>query len=63
MSNKESQAWKFLGKKTEKDHRKLELQLLNYEVYHCRENLRFYGTSEEGTDENTKEAMYNFLET
>ena len=50
-------------KKTGEDHRKLELQLLNYEVYHCRENLRFYGICEEGMNESTKEAMYNFLET
>ena len=40
-------------KKTGEDHRKLELQLLNYEVYHCRENLRFYGICEEGMDEST----------
>ena len=50
-------------KKTEEDHRKLELQLLNYEVYQRRENLRFYGIREEGTDENTKETLYNFFET
>ena len=52
-----------LRKKTEEDHRKLELQLLNYEVYQRRENLRFYGIREEGTDENTKETLYNFFET
>ena len=49
-------------KKTEEDHRKLELQLLNYEVYQSRKNLRFYGIREEGTDENTKETLYNFFE-
>ena len=41
----------------------LELQLLNYEVYQRRKNLRFYRIREEGTDENTKETLYNFFET
>ena len=54
---------KVFRKKTEEDHRKLELQLLNYEVYQHRKNLRFYGIREEGTDENTKETLYNFFET
>jgi len=62
MSKKESQACKFFRKKTEVGHHKLELQLLNYEVYQRRENWCFYGIREEGTDENSKEAMYNFLE-
>ena len=50
-------------KKTEEDYRKLGLQRLNYEVHQRRENLRFYGIREEGTGENTKETLYNFLET
>ena len=37
--------------KTEEDYCKVELQLLNYEVYQRRENLHFYGTRKEGTDE------------
>lgn len=41
---------------------KLRLQVLNYEVYNRRENLRFYGIPEEGEDEDTKEVLYHFIE-
>ena len=35
-----------LRKKAEEDHRKLELQFFNYEIYQCWENFRFYGICE-----------------
>ncbi|KAJ7381232.1 hypothetical protein OS493_001348 [Desmophyllum pertusum] len=41
---------------------KLRLQVLNYEVYNRRKNLRFYGIPEEGEDEDTKEVLYHFIE-
>ena len=47
--------------KSEEELQKLRLQLLDYEVYQRRENLRFYGVREE-RDEDTKETLYNFLE-
>ena len=47
--------------KSEEEMQKLHLQLLDYEVYQRRENLRFYGVCEE-RDEDTKETLYNFLE-
>ena len=40
----------------------MRLQLLNYEVYQRRENLRFYGLSEVGESEDTKETLYKLLE-
>ena len=51
-----------LRNKTEEDYCKVELQLLNYEVYQRRENLHFYGIRKEGTDENTNETLYDLLE-
>ena len=44
----------------EMDH--LRLQLLNYEVYSRRENLRFYGISETEEEENTEAVLKAFLE-
>ena len=40
----------------------LRLQLLNYEVYSRRENLRFYGIPEIEGDKPTEERLYTFLE-
>ena len=45
------------NQKNDEEIYKLRLQLLNYEVYHRRENLRFYGISEEGEVEDTKETL------
>ena len=45
------------NQKNEEEINKLQLQLLNYEVYHRRENLHFYGISEEGEAEDTKETL------
>ena len=50
------------NKKHEEDLNKLRLQLLNYEVYQRRENLRFYGIREEVAEEDTKETLYSFME-
>lgn len=44
----------------ELDH--LRLQLLNYEVYSRRENLRFYGIPEIEGEENTEPVLKTFLE-
>ena len=46
----------------DKEMNTLRLQLLNYEVYQRRENLRFYGISKEGESEDTKETLYTVLE-
>ena len=50
------------NQKNNEEINKLRLQLLNYEVYHRRENLRFYGISEEGEAEDTKETLLKCLE-
>ena len=47
--------------KNEEELKILRLQLLDYEVYQRRENLRFYGIRED-REEDTKEVLYNFLE-
>ena len=49
----------------EKSRQKMEdlrLQLLNYEVYSRRENLRFYGIPETDEEENTEAVLKAFLE-
>lgn len=48
--------------KTQSELEKLRLQLLDYEIYNRRENLRFYGIPEEDAAEATEEILYNFLE-
>ena len=50
------------NQKNDEEINKLRLQLLNYEVYHRRENLRFNGISEEGEAEDTKETLLKCLE-
>ena len=45
----------------EEELKSLRLQLLDYEVYQRRENLRFYGIPED-RDENTKEVLCSFME-
>ena len=40
----------------------LRQQLLNYEVYSCRENLHFYGIPETNEEENTEAVLKAFLE-
>ena len=54
---------KGLEEKTEDELNKLRLQILEYEVYQRRKNLRFYGIHEETRDEDTTAILYNFLET
>lgn len=51
-----------LNKKHDEDLKRVRLQLLNYEVYQRRENLRFYGIREEVAEEDTKETLYSFME-
>ena len=48
--------------KTKKEMDDLRLQLLNYEVYSRRENLRFYGVPEIEEEENTEAVLKAFLE-
>ena len=47
--------------KNKEEPKILHLQLLDYQVYQRRENLRFYGIRED-REEDTKEVLYNFLE-
>ena len=64
--NKDVEEGKANFEKSNEEHDKeintLRLQLLNYEVYQRRENLRFYGISEEGESDDTKETLYKLLE-
>ena len=48
--------------KSQKEMDDLRLQLLNYEVYSRRENLRFYGVPEIEGEENTEAVLKAFLE-
>ena len=48
--------------KSQKELDDLRLQLLNYEVYSRRENLRFYGVPEIEEEENTEAVLKAFLE-
>ena len=48
--------------KSQKKMDDLSFQLLNYEVYSRRENLRFYGIPETGEQENTEAVLKVFLE-
>ena len=64
--NKDVEEGKANFEKSNQEHDKeistLRLQLLNYDVYQRRENLRFYGISEEGESEDTKETLHKLLE-
>lgn len=46
-----------LRDKNQKELHKLQLQLLDYEIYQRRENLRFYGIPEEGIEEDTAKTL------
>ena len=48
--------------KSQKKMDDLRFQLLNYEVYSRRENLRFYSIPETGEQENTEAVLKVFLE-
>ena len=48
--------------KTQEEMEHLRLQLLNYEVYSRRENLRFYGIPETEEEESTETVLKAFLE-
>ena len=49
-------------KKSQQEMDHLRLQLLNYELYSRRENLRHYGTPETKEEENTEAVLKAFLE-
>ena len=64
--NKDVEEGKANFEKSNQEHdeeiNKLQLQLINYEVYQRRENLHFYGMSEEGKSKDIKETLYKVLE-
>ena len=47
---------------TQLELERLRLQLLDYEIYDRRENLRFYGIPESDAEESTEDILIDFLE-
>ena len=47
---------------TQLELERLRLQLLDYEIYASRENLRFYGIPESDAEESTEDILIDFLE-